>query len=325
MEEKKDFRDQMTKTLLRKALKLHQKSYEKLYGEEVEKRLHYRSEFLRRNDEFLKLKEKVEELVDDYLSGKKKRFREGQITLAQSALDFFLQDLKKAVNVPGIVLRYCRRKGLKSQELKKKIIDHITEYLVEQDQTAVEIVFNNGAVILKSLFLDYEEINIFDNAQKFDNKSLDDWKNERMSNHSNKPYPGKENSLTVDAVNKEDNTILLKIHLDRKKEDLSHNFDFLLDLIEYEAELLDINLASSKRPQWDIYDKYLKVYDLKKADQKMTWSRTAKIVFPNEVYAPTAHKRKPRQEKIAAASAINKVMRDNKEAKKMIKGGWRQI
>ena len=323
MQEKKDIDSQMTKSLIKKKVRLLNKLKKKLFEEEPEERFRYRSEFLRRNDEFLKLEEQVEKLVDDYLSNNKKRFKEGQITLAQLALEFFPQNLKKAFNVPGIVLRYCNGKGLKSQELKKKIIEHIAEYLVEQDQSAVEIVFNNGAVTIKSFFLDYEEIHIFDNAEKFDNKSLNDWKNERMANHPNKPYPGKENNLALDAVNKEDNTIMLKIHLDRKKEDIVEDFNFLLDLIEYEAELLDVGLATSKRPRWSIYDEYFKVYDLKKANPEMTWSEIAKKVIKGATYETLD--RRGKKKNLVHQWAIDKVRHYWREANKMVEGGWRRI
>lgn len=130
---------------------------------------------------------------------------------------------------------------------------------------------------------------------------------------------------SIDAVDKEQNTITVKIKLDRQVNQIHEDIDLLLDLLKREAKEQKIKPWHHKSPQFDIYERMIRVHDLKKENPKMHWSEIAKIVFPDEVYSPSAYKRKPRQEKIATASAINKVMRDAKEAKKMIEGGWRQI
>lgn len=137
------------------------------------------------------------------------------------------------------------------------------------------------------------------------------------------PYP----KLAIDAVNLNENTIPIEIHLDRKKEDILRDVGFLLDVLHQEAKEFHIDLGRPKKPQWDVYDKYLQVYDLKKANSEMEWSEIAKIIFPEEV----ARERKPthrkiRKKELATNSAVSKVFRYWKEANKMVnKGGWKQI
>ena len=139
----------------------------------------------------------------------------------------------------------------------------------------------------------------------------------------NNPMSGGGDSVTLDAVNKEDSTIMLKIHLDRKKEDIRNDFSLLLDIIEFEAKLLDVDLKSSKRPQWDIYDKYIEVYDLKKANPKIEWSEIAKKVIPEATY-DNPNKR-GKKNKLVYQWAIDKVRHYWREANKMVQGGWSQI
>jgi hypothetical protein len=137
--------------------------------------------------------------------------------------------------------------------------------------------------------------------------------------------------LTLNAVNKKDRTITIKIHLDRQKEDIKNDLEFLLKLLALEAKMFDLDIGISKKPQWDIYDKYLQVYDMKKANPKMEWSEIAKEVFPrevdrNRVPVQALGSRKIRKSEKAYDTAVSKVRYFWKEANKMInKGGWRQI
>lgn len=135
------------------------------------------------------------------------------------------------------------------------------------------------------------------------------------------PEPG-----LIRALNRNKPSITIEIKLDRKKEDIHKDIDLLLAMLEVEAKRQKIKLWHRKRPRFDIFKKMLQVYDMRKESPKMTYSDIAKHIFPDEVYQPTAHKRKARQERIATPNAINKVMHYAKEATKMIdKGGWRQI
>jgi hypothetical protein len=128
------------------------------------------------------------------------------------------------------------------------------------------------------------------------------------------------------AVDKEEKTIIIKIYLGRKKEDIIKDVKFLLDLLDKEAKRYKVDLKA-KKPRWGVYDDYLKVYDLKEAKPEMEWSEIAKLVFPGEVIKEhNAPHRKTRKKELASNSSISKVFHYWKEANKMInKEGWRQI
>jgi hypothetical protein len=130
----------------------------------------------------------------------------------------------------------------------------------------------------------------------------------------------------IHAVDKGEKTVIIKIHLDRKKEDIIKDVKFLLDLLGKEAKVYKVDLKA-KKPQWDVYDKYLQVYDLKEANPEMEFSGIAKLVFPDEVIKEhNAPHRKTRKKELASNSSVSKVFRYWKEANKMInKEGWRQI
>ncbi len=139
--------------------------------------------------------------------------------------------------------------------------------------------------------------------------------------HKSSPYP------PLDEDPRGHNSIVIDINLDRKKEDIHKDIDLLFEVLKMEAkERKEKPWLKPKRPQFDIYERMINIYDWKKKNPEARWSEIAKHFFPDEVYSPKPHKRKPRQEKIAMATAINKVIRDYKEATKMIdKGGWRRI
>jgi hypothetical protein len=137
--------------------------------------------------------------------------------------------------------------------------------------------------------------------------------------------PEFEKYLDIHAVDKREKSLIIKIHLDRKKEDIIKDVKFLLGLLDKQAKSYKVGLKA-KRPQWDVYDKYLQVYDLKKANLKMTWSDIAIKVFPDEIFKNPAHKRKHRKAVLPYPSAADKVKYYWGEAKKMInEGGWKQI
>jgi hypothetical protein len=106
--------------------------------------------------------------------------------------------------------------------------------------------------------------------------------------------PEVEEFSTIHGVNKGEKTVIVKVHLDRKKEDIVKDVKFLLDLLNKEAKSYKVDLKA-KRPQWDVYDKYLQVFDLKKTNPNMEWSEIAKIVIPEEVEKHRAPFRKTRK------------------------------
>jgi hypothetical protein len=113
--------------------------------------------------------------------------------------------------------------------------------------------------------------------------------------------------LSIDAIDRKEKTIKIKIHLDRKIEDIIDDVKFLLKVLDSEAKYFRIDLKRPK-PHWDAYDKLLKVYDLRR--EKKIWREIASQVYPGDV---------------SIASSMRKVRHLYKQAEKMIKGGWKQI
>ena len=140
--------------------------------------------------------------------------------------------------------------------------------------------------------------------------------------------PEMEEFLKIHAVEKEEKTVIVKIRLDRKKDDIVRDIKFLLELLREEAQIYGVDLKA-KKPRWRdrVYDDYLRVFDLKKANPRMEWSEIAKMVFPGEVIkGHNAPHRKTRKKELASNSSVSKVFHYWKEANKIInKEGWRQI
>jgi hypothetical protein len=121
---------------------------------------------------------------------------------------------------------------------------------------------------------------------------------------------------------------VVDINLDRKKEDIHKDIDLLFEVLKIEAKQRKRKpWHSPKRPQFDIYEKIIQVYDMLNESPPKSWSEIAKRIFPDEVHPPEARSKKPRkQESSATPNAINKAMHYAKVAKEMIEeGGWRQI
>jgi len=115
------------------------------------------------------------------------------------------------------------------------------------------------------------------------------------------------NNIPLMAVDKEEKTILIKIHLDRKREDIIEGVEYLLTFLKREGKLADIDFKRPK-PHWDEFDKYLKVYDLRKEGK--SWKKIATQVFPGDE---------------SSDSGIRKVRHYYEQALKMINGGWRLL
>jgi hypothetical protein len=79
----------------------------------------------------------------------------------------------------------------------------------------------------------------------------------------------------IRAVNKWENTIVLKIHLDRSIGEILNSIKFVIKYVE--AHLY----RKRRRTRFKELDKYLRIYDLKKSNpSKWTWSKIAKEVYP---------------------------------------------
>ena len=135
----------------------------------------------------------------------------------------------------------------------------------------------------------------------------------RISENAKEPW-----HMAIDAVNEKDRTIMLKIRLDRKREDILEDMGQLLTLLKKEAKILGLDLMRNVKLHWDEIDKYIKVYDLKKQNQ--TWNDIAKQMFPVEVDWNRKHTKE-----LATTSAKDKLRHYHRQAIKMINGGWREI
>jgi hypothetical protein len=110
------------------------------------------------------------------------------------------------------------------------------------------------------------------------------------------------------------------------KNQVIQRFQTHLDML-LEAQKRVFKRKSATSHHWDVYEKYLEVYDLKKNnDKKISWPEIALKVFPQEVSKTTAHRRKPKYDMLPLPTAVDKVRYYWKEANRMInKGGWREI
>jgi hypothetical protein len=124
----------------------------------------------------------------------------------------------------------------------------------------------------------------------------------------------------VSAINKQDKTMIMQLHLERKEKDIIRDMKILLYLVRNEIIEHKVNIKWVKS-HWDVYDNFLRVYDFKKGNPKMTWSEIAKVIVPKEFY-----KNKKGDNIFATPSAKDKVRHYWRQAKKMIEeGGWKQI
>jgi len=113
--------------------------------------------------------------------------------------------------------------------------------------------------------------------------------------------------ISLDGVDQKDKTITIKIHLDRKKQDIMKGVEYLLNTLKKEAKYFGKDFKRPK-PHLDKYEKYLKVYDLRKEGK--SWRQIACEVFPGDK---------------SWDKGMRKVRYYYEQAKKMINGGWRLI
>lgn len=178
---------------------------------------------------------------------------------------------------------------------------------------SIEVIYGSGKGV-KSVALNY----LARNEQYF--RSIDNWRKKRTDQFSKH---GRFFSL-LNAVHKEDKTIQIKIHLNRKKENILKDIHSLIDFIAKEAKYRKFNLKRPK-PHWDEYEKYLRVYDLKKEHPTLTWSEIAKDILPDEIEKHVSpHKQQIKI--LATQTAKDKVRYYWNRANIMInKGGWKEI
>jgi hypothetical protein len=266
------------------------KMQRKKLSDEITKRLKYREEFVKRSPEFQRVKQKIDKEIAHY---EEKGLSQKVLT---ECMKLFKVSEWDAKDIQESIFEL-----IESQTEKGEPFDDdwgLAHLVASRDISSIEIVSTEGEKIVRSSYLNHFELD--------------------------KGFYGKDHALN--AVNGKEKTILIKIHLDRKKEEIMRDIEFLYKLLRFENEAFEIDLDfDSKRPRWDEYDKYLQVFDLKEANPKMEWSEIAKKVFPEEVEKHKAPFRKTRKSELPSETAISKVFHYWQETERMIQGGWRQI
>jgi hypothetical protein len=286
----------------------------------LSKRMSYKTEFIRRNRRFKEIKGKIVKTrseSDDYRYHFRKDMEFGKELLPEKPV-LGAAIIHGALHTAETLQQFSNGKDLE-------------EMLgIAGGLSTIDLVFSRDGEIYNAPNLNYGEPFIFDDLAESEQKTVDDWKKEREEApdlFEEGGYQGvEENILSLDAVDKKNKTILIRIHLDRKKEDIRRDITFLINLLEWESRKLSVPLGNPKKPQWDVYDKYLQVHDLKKTNPEMSWSDIALKVFPRETVKNTSYKRKPRRPTLPQQTAIDKVKNYWKQANIMInEGGWRRI
>jgi hypothetical protein len=149
--------------------------------------------------------------------------------------------------------------------------------------------------------------------------------------------PEHEHVATIHCVDPEDQTIIVKISLDREKGDIIKDINSLLDLLKKEGKTYGLNLMSTKRRKtkeadsvFEKYDTYLEVWDMvnervrKRKPLRDIFRETAKEMFRKDFQEPdTLNEDDPDQK---PESARKKVEHYYWKAYKLIReGGWRRI
>jgi hypothetical protein len=264
--------------------------------EELQKKARYRWEFIRRNKELFENLKKEREQHYLKIKGRRKSskfdltsYLEEDSLLRQNFLTFF----------PANFLPYFMEDS--SFEIPETAPTFLPEMIL-YDLSPIEVLFygeNDKDRVATSMSFFYPE-----GDEKFLQEAVESRKL-LISKSFGTRFP----ILSIDAVDKGNKTITIKIHLDRKKKEILRDMGLFLDILKREAKDYNIDLKRPK-PHWDIFDKFLEVYDLRRENRKKwSWSKLAKEMFPEEPLGP----------------AIDKVRHYDRQAKKMISGGWRQI
>jgi len=113
--------------------------------------------------------------------------------------------------------------------------------------------------------------------------------------------------LPIHGVDKEHETIVIRIRLNKKKDDIISDIKSLLDALDWEAKYFNIDMRRP-RPHLKFLSDALMVYDLHK-EQKKSWKEIGLALFKYE----------------GLDAAMSKARHHYKEAEKMINGGWKEL
>lgn len=336
------------------------------------RRQQYRAEFIKRNPEFQKLKKEIIAEVPNILfSGPFKPHSDQSIQILHKNISMEqLTGWSKILELGKRLFPDDAAKGASMiiQFALRNTLEDLEEILAQEGLptlSGIEVVLSAGNEIIGTHPVEYFESDIFRLSAK--NKSLKRWIGDHGFSEYNKgalprtdtagaededDYEAEEdaraerkghlrhllrtgNTLALDGVDAKDRTILVKIRLNRNKEDLQQDLNYLLNLLELEVEKLNLNFVFPKvrKSRWDketskkdAYEKYLHVYDLKKDNPNLEWSEIAKEVFPNEVEDNIPAHRKARKTQMPSRTAIDKVRYYWRMANEMInQGAWKRI
>ena len=133
-------------------------------------------------------------------------------------------------------------------------------------------------------------------------------------------------NFLFNAIDPKDKSITIKIRLDRNRDLISKEIDFLLNLLEEELDYFKPERKTRKvKPRWQELENYLKVYRLKKEHPKWSWSQIAKELYPKEVKETRTARRMLLRK--AVPLEIKDVIRKHwKQGNYYInEGGWRDL
>jgi len=268
-------------------------------------RIYYKVQFIRRNEDYQKCYEGLRNLIIPDEHGELKKITKDKrlITRAKSLYKEFSKKLDKFYPFD---------------------LDDLTELMKAQFKGEWTVPAYYLPSILVLFCDDKTEKKIpvysrfyFERFPVMLNHILEERKSRRGKTSENPKKPG---LLAIDAVNKKNKTIMVKIRLDRTREDILEDIERLLTLLKKEAKILGIDMERKVKLHWDEIEKYIKVYDLKKQNPQITWDEVAKQIFPGE---DNPNKKFTKQ--LATQGAKDKVRHYYRQAIKMINGGWREI
>ncbi len=286
--------------------------------------LKLKKEFIKRNEELQKAKGELLNLIEEYSKtnqddDKQRKTLKRQYEIAReivpNALAYFT----------GFIGRTMMRRIMKNpmQGVIQEPPYEFEDLLISSTFSPIDIVYSEEHKIKGYRNLDPQQISLFEECREREGKQIEAWRKERDEDGPEDPDSG--NALALDAVDLKEKTITVRINLNRQRKDIESHLEFLLNLLEYEAGLLGYDLGSPRKPQWDVYEKYLQVYDLRKTDPPTNWPEIAKRVFPEEVETRKAPHRKTRKTELPSRTSVKKVKYYYDEAVKMINGGWKYI
>src|SRR4030042_65847 len=176
----------------------------KKLSDEIAKRLKYREEFVKRTPEFQRVREKIKKGISHY---EKKGLSPN---ILAECLKLFRDPEGDAKDIQESILELIESRSEKGEPLG----DGLAQLVASRDISSIEIVSTEGKRITKSSYLNHFE--------------------------PDQVFYGKGHALN--AVDEKEKTILVKVHLARKKEEVKRDIEFLYDLLRFETKAFKFDL-----------------------------------------------------------------------------------